>query len=250
MKIKVGTIIYLAIAVLLVIYGITIMSLQSGSKFFILWFITGGIFALAGFVHNSGIFAGFHKGLRITINILVIAGVLWLLVTQLLVVSAFFSKPSKGLDYILVLGSQVTESGPAPITKLRLDTAYDYLSENGDTKVIVSGGMAGSESRSEGEVMKDYLEGRGIAAERILTEEESRNTTENIRLSSHYFDKEEDTIGIVTNNFHLFRAKAIAKKQGLKNVSGIAAPCPPYYLPNNMFRESFGITKDFLFGNL
>ena len=250
MKIKVGTIIYLAIAVLLVIYGITIMSLQSGSKFFILWFITGGIFALAGFVHNSGIFAGFHKGLRITINILVIAGVLWLLVTQLLVVSAFFSKPSKGLDYILVLGSQVTESGPAPITKLRLDTAYDYLSENGDTRVIVSGGMAGSESKSEGEVMKDYLVGRGIAPDRILTEEESRNTTENIRLSSNYFDKEEDTIGIVTNNFHLFRAKAIAKKQGLKNVSGIAAPCPPYYLPNNMFRESFGITKDFLFGNL
>ncbi|MBQ6133924.1 MAG: YdcF family protein [Lachnospiraceae bacterium] len=250
MKIKVGTIIYLAIAVLLVIYGITIMSLQSGSKFFILWFITGGIFALAGFVHNSGIFAGFHKGLRITINILVIAGVLWLLVTQLLVVSAFFSKPSKGLDYILVLGSQVTESGPAPITKLRLDTAYDYLSENEDTRVIVSGGMAGSESKSEGEVMKDYLVGRGIAPDRILTEEESRNTTENIRLSSNYFDKEEDTIGIVTNNFHLFRAKAIAKKQGLKNVSGIAAPCPPYYLPNNMFRESFGITKDFLFGNL
>ena len=250
MKIKVGTIIYLAIAVLLVIYGITIMSLQSGSKFFILWFITGGIFALAGFVHNSGIFAGFHKGLRITINILVIAGVLWLLVTQLLVVSAFFSKPSKGLDYILVLGSQVTESGPAPITKLRLDTAYDYLSENEDTRVIVSGGMAGSESKSEGEVMKDYLVGRGIAPDRILTEEESSNTTENIRLSSNYFDKEEDTIGIVTNNFHLFRAKAIAKKQGLKNVSGIAAPCPPYYLPNNMFRESFGITKDFLFGNL
>ena len=250
MRIKVGTIIYFAIAVFLVIYGISIMSLQSGSKFFVLWFVVAGIFALAAIVHNSGVWGGFHRGVRIILNLLIIAALVWLSVTQLLVISGFFAKPVKGLDYILVLGSQVTDSGPAPITKLRLDTAYDYLSENGDTKVIVSGGMAESESRSEGEVMKDYLVGRGIAPERILTEEESRNTTENIRLSSHYFDKEEDTIGIVTNNFHLFRAKAIAKKQGIKNISGIAAPCPAYYLPNNMFRESFGITKDFLFGNL
>ena len=250
MRIKVGTIIYLVIAVLLLIYGISIMALQSGSKFFVLWFIVAGIFALAALVHNSGVFGGFHRGMRITLWVLIAAGIVWLLVTQLLVVSAFFAKPPKGLDYILVPGSQVTESGPAPITKFRLDAAYDYLSENEDTIVIVSGGAGENESLTESSVMKDYLVKRGIAAERILTEEESKNTTENIRLSSHYFDKENDSVGIVTNNFHLFRAKAIAKKQGLKNVSGIAAPCPPYYLPNNMVRESFGITKDFLFGNL
>lgn len=250
MKIKVGTIIYLVIAALLVIYGITIMSLQSGSKFFIVWFITGGIFALAALVHNSGSFSGFHKGVRITLTALIFAALAWILVTQLLVVSAFSQKPPKNLDYLLVLGSQVTEEGPAPITKLRLDKAYDYLLENEDTKVIVSGGMAGAESRSEGSVMRDYLLKRGIAPERILTEEESRNTTENIRLSSKLFDKENDEVGIVTNNFHLFRAQAIAKKQGLMKVSGLSAPCPAYYLPNNMFRESFGIVKDFLLGNL
>lgn len=250
MKIKVGTIIYLAIASLLVIYGISIMSLQSGSKFFVVWFITGGIFALAAFVHNSGVFGGFHKAVRITLNSLILAAVVWILVTQVLVISAFFAKPPKGLDYLLVLGSQVTESGPAPITKMRLDSAYDYLLENEDTMVIVSGGMAGAENLSEGSVMKDYLLKRGIAPDRILTEEESRNTAENIRLSSMYFDKENDTVGIVTNNFHLFRAEAIAKKQGVKKISGLAAPCPLYYLPNNMFRESFGIVKDFLLGNL
>lgn len=250
MKIKVGTIIYLAIAVLLAIYGITIMSIQSGSKFFVVWYIIAAIFVLAALVHNSGSFSGVHKGIRITVMALIFAAVAWILVTQILVVSAFFQKPPKGLDYILVLGSQVTDSGPAPITKFRLDSAYDYLIENEDTRVIVSGGMAGSESRSEGSVMKDYLLQRGIAPDRILSEEESRNTTENIKLSSRYFDKENDEIGIVTNNFHLFRAEAIAKKQGLKKVSGLAAPCPVYYLPNNMFRESFGIVKDFLLGNL
>ena len=250
MKIKVATIVYLVIAVLLVIYGITIMSLQSGSKFFVVWFIVAGIFALAAIVHNTGVFGTVHKGVRITINILIIAAIIWIAVTQLLVITAFSQKPPKKLDYIIVLGSQVTESGPAPSTKFRLDSAYDYLSENEDTIVIVSGGAGGNESLTESSVMKDYLEKRGIAAKRILTEDESRNTTENISFSSHYFDKENDTVGIVTNNFHLFRAEAIAKKQGVKNISGISAPCPPYYLPNNMFRESFGIVKDFLFGNL
>ena len=54
----------------------------------------------------------------------------------------------------------------------------------------------------------------------------------------------------LTNNFHVTRAAALARKQGLTNVYAIAAPSDPAYLPNNMFREFFGLTKDFLAGNL
>ena len=57
-------------------------------------------------------------------------------------------------------------------------------------------------------------------------------------------------VGIVTNNFHVFRSVAIARKQGLADVCGIAAPSTAFYLPNNLFREVFGITKDALWGNL
>lgn len=55
---------------------------------------------------------------------------------------------------------------------------------------------------------------------------------------------------LVTNNFHVARALALARRQGLTDVSAIAAPSDPLYLPNNMFREFFGLTKDFLMGNL
>ena len=248
MKIKAGTIIYLAIAVMLAIYGITIMSIQSGSKFFIVWYITAAIFVLAALVHNSGSFSGVHKGIRITVMALIFVAVAWILVTQILVVSAFFQKPPKGLDYILVLGSQVTDSGPAPITKFRLDSAYDYLMENEDTKVIVSGGMAGSESRSEGSVMKDYLLQRGIAPDRILSEEESRNTTENIKLSSRYFDKENDEIGIVTNNFHIYRAMKLAKATDAADFYGIKVATSLISFPHYMLREYFGIIVSFVTG--
>ena len=48
---------------------------------------------------------------------------------------------------------------------------------------------------------------------------------------------EDATVGIITNDFHMFRALQIAEKQGLSNVCGIAADSTRFYLPNNMFRE-------------
>ena len=57
-------------------------------------------------------------------------------------------------------------------------------------------------------------------------------------------------MGIVTNNFHIFRSVRIAQKHGYRHVWGIAAPSTEFHLLNNMLRESFGITKDFLEGNL
>ena len=60
----------------------------------------------------------------------------------------------------------------------------------------------------------------------------------------------DDRVAIVTNDYHLFRGMAIARKQGIAHVSGIAAGATPWYLPNNMARESFGLAKDFVFGNL
>ena len=57
-------------------------------------------------------------------------------------------------------------------------------------------------------------------------------------------------MGIVTNNFHLFRGMRIARKAGIVNVCGIAADSNPLYLPNNMVRESLGLAKDFLAGNI
>ena len=57
-------------------------------------------------------------------------------------------------------------------------------------------------------------------------------------------------MGIVTNNFHMFRAIQIAKKQGLSNVCGIAADSNVLYLPNNVLRECLAILKDCVMKNI
>ena len=70
------------------------------------------------------------------------------------------------------------------------------------------------------------------------------------RFSMQFIDPEHDRVGIVTNKFHMFRGVRIACKAGIVNVCGIAAESNPLYLPNNMVRESLGVAKDFLAGNL
>ncbi len=98
--------------------------------------------------------------------------------------------------------------------------------------------------------MHDYLVGKGIPEERIIMEDKSTDTSENIAFSSQFLDMENDSVGIVTNNFHVFRGVHLAKHFGIKNVCGIAAPSNIYFQLNNMVREFFGIMKDLVYGNL
>ena len=98
--------------------------------------------------------------------------------------------------------------------------------------------------------MADYLVQHGIEQERILLEDTSTNTVENIQNSKVLMELPYDGVGIVTNNFHVFRAVQIAKVQGLEGVYGIAADSNVLYLPNNMLRECCGILKDWIMKNI
>ena len=98
--------------------------------------------------------------------------------------------------------------------------------------------------------MKQYLVSVGIPEARIIVEDKALNTVQNIQYSKALMSSPDAPTAIATNNFHVTRALALARGQGLTNVYAIAAPSNPLYLPNNMFREFFGLTKDFLMGNL
>lgn len=85
--------------------------------------------------------------------------------------------------------------------------------------------------------MADYLKEHGIAEQRILEEPDSKTTEENIVNSKKMINDDNASIGVITNNFHMFRALQIADKYGLDNAQGIAAGSPPNMLVNNMVRE-------------
>ena len=81
-------------------------------------------------------------------------------------------------------------------------------------------------------------------------EDKSTDTSENIAFSSVFLDMENDSVGVVTNNFHVFRGVHLARHQGIKNVCGISARSNVIFQLNNMVREFFGIMKDLVYGNL
>ena len=82
-----------------------------------------------------------------------------------------------------------------------------------------------------------------------FTEVDLTSTAENVRNSAELLEPG-SSVGIVTNDFHLYRALRIAEKNGLAGASGLAAPSNPLYLPQSALRECAALAKDFLVGNL
>ncbi|WP_130836257.1 YdcF family protein [Lachnoclostridium sp. Marseille-P6806] len=243
-------VLYIVLALLCLFYGVCVLLTGSGTSFYLVWIALGLLFAGGALVQRFHLWGRFPAAVRA--GVLISAGVfgLTVLITWLCLLPGCFAGGEPGLDYLVVLGAQVRPTGPSGVLRYRLDTACDYLAENPDTLCIVSGGQGANEPEPEGAAMKKYLVQRGIAAERIIEENQSGNTVENIRNSSAYFNAEEASVGIVTNNFHVFRGVRIARKAGYGWVCGIAAPSVGFYLPNNMLRETFGIVKDWAAGNL
>lgn len=238
-------ILWLTLAVVFTIYGILIRAVGSGTGFFMIWIAMALImvgFAGAAKLHLRSELPLYGRGLFLT-AVALAAGLF--IAAESCVISCFFQQGRQGLDYIIVLGAQIYEDRPSLVLQYRLDAAADYLKDNPETICIVSGGQGANEPFPEAVGMRNYLEKMGIAGERILMEEESKNTDQNISNSKELM-REGASVGIVTNNFHLYRGLLTARRQGLKDACGIAAGSNPWYLPNNMLREFFGVWKYWL----
>lgn len=221
-----------------------------GTNFFLIWGVLGVLFCVFGLVWKKGLLRLLPRGLKITLFLLFSVGALAFLIVEGCIFSGFSAKTEEELDYIIVLGAQLKESGPSRVLQKRLDKAYEYLTEHKNTRVIVSGGQGPDEPDTEAEGMYRYLVKKGITPERIIKEDQSRNTVQNIEFSAGFLDKKTDKVGIVSNNFHIFRAVGLARHAGYEQVCGIAAPSELPHLPNNLLREFFGVMKDLLRGNL
>lgn len=162
--------------------------------------------------------------------------------------AGFNSVPAQENDFIIILGAQVRGEEPSLTLQYRLNSAYDYLAVHPETKAVLSGGQGPDEGISEAEAMRRYLAARGISEERLILEDKSTSTVENLKYSFAIIDelKAESTVSIVTNRFHVLRAKMIAVDMG-KTVGGIGAKSYVYLIPNYYFREFFAVIKELIF---
>ena len=153
---------------------------------------------------------------------------------------------------MIVLGCQVKPWGPSVLLQDRLDKALAYLQEHDQITVIVSGGKGPDEPVSEAQCMRDYLVQHGIAEERIYMEDASHNTYANLTNSAALMEtlglEEENGVVLVSNGFHLTRARMLWERVsgGEKPVSTLAAPSS--HAPSRMWmyiREPLALVKSF-----
>ena len=175
-----------------------------------------------------------------------------ILVTLGKMAMAAADRPADGQDCtVVVLGCQVMPDGePSILLRDRLDRALDYLEDHPDLTVVVSGGQGDNEPVTEARCMADYLMERGVEEDQLLLEERSHNTDQNLRYSRELLEAEgcdlSQGVVVVSNGFHLTRARMLAERAGYDSVSTLAAPSS--HLPSRLHmyvREPLALVKSF-----
>ena len=242
-------ILWLVLTVICVLYSAMVYMVGSGTLSYTIWLAGSAFFALCFFLAGKDRWKRTPKVLRYGAIAVITAVAAVFLVCFIAIFSHFTDKGEENLDYIIVLGAQMRSTGPSVIYRYRLEKAAEYLGENGDTICITTGAQGANETVSEGKGGRDYLISKGMAPERIIAEEKSLDTDDNITNALAMIEEREGStanlrIGIVTNGFHVFRGVHIARKLTDAEICGIAAYMEPQYIPNNVVRECFGILRD------
>ena len=151
-------------------------------------------------------------------------------------------KPEDTIEYIIVLGARVKGETPSLSLQYRIDTAAEFLLNHPSCVAILSGGQGEGEDISEAEAIKRGLMAYGIPNSRLVIEDTSTNTKENIVFSKKLIPTHLTHGGVVTNDYHLYRTIKIAEKQGL-NLIGLPAKTPAISRLKSHLREYAAITS-------
>lgn len=186
----------------------------------------------------------------IFLSVLIVAGIVYVSVLSVLMYKAQENRPEKA-NVIVVLGCQVKGERPSRMLRRRLDAAIKAMNDDPDVLCIVSGGKGDDEKISEAQAMKTYLLEKDIDSRRIIMEDKSTSTYENIQNSLKILDElgMSHDMTIVTDGFHQYRASLMAKAQGVKNVTAYSAYTEPRYLFTYWVREWLGLTHFFMLGS-
>jgi len=151
---------------------------------------------------------------------------------------------------IVVLGSRAPNGHPSATLSARLDTALVQAEQFPQALVLVSGGVDLGEQRSEAQAMGDYLRAKGLPAQRIVQEERSTSTAQNLDFSKPLLAARgiglDAPMLIVSSDFHTLRAGWIARKAGYAKAWTAGAPTPLSVRYNAWLREYFAVIAGFV----
>ena len=184
--------------------------------------------------------------------ILLILGAIAAVITLFVILRAAHPKTIPSCDHIIVLGAGVRGTVPSMSLQERIDAAYAYLITNPKAVAVLSGGQGKGEFITEAACMYRELTEMGIDGSRLLLEEASTNTIENLMFSLDVIEAHTgirpQQIGIVSSEYHIFRACLFAKSLGLDPI-GIPGKVSWFPLCLNYYpREVIALWKYWVLG--
>ena len=147
---------------------------------------------------------------------------------------------------LIVFGAALRGSEPTRVLICRLESALDFLNTVPDSVAVLSGGLGDRETISEAEAMADWLVARGIDSSRLILEDASRNTEENILFSLSLVSSGAPLFA-VSNGFHLYRINTLFTRQGAEAQLLSATMPNPGLIISMAIREYFAIIKMWVF---
>ncbi|WP_108669084.1 YdcF family protein [Peribacillus acanthi] len=187
----------------------------------------------------------YKKNLMISIGFLAMLLVFYFGILHCKIMEHAVVEADENTEFLIVLGARVNGTVPSLALQYRIDTAAEYILEHPSVMVIASGGQGSGEDISEAEAIKRGLIEQGVENHRIIKEDKSTNTVENIKFSKKLIPDGLEKGMIVTNDFHLFRSKMIAQDLDVK-LNGLPAKTPLVAIPKSYSREYLAITKYFI----
>jgi len=190
------------------------------------------------------------KVLKSVLTSLVCLGLAFFAVIEVIVISAAHTARDAEAPYLVVLGAGVNGTSPSLALEYRLEAAKAYLDEYPEATAVVSGGQGEGENISEAECMRSWLAKNGISEDRIIMEDKSTSTYENLKNSLEIIKNSggdpEGKIAVLSGEYHLYRATYMARELGA-DAAGVAAHTGlPVLMVNYFIREAFGVAAMWL----
>ena len=237
---------WIIVCILLALAGIGF--LLPGMKGYL--YISLALFFAAFIVMIANIASDTLKRIVFSISAL---GLIYLFTVEALIVSEAKTDNNSGRSYVVVLGAAVKGTNPTLSLTHRLQAAEKYLKQYPDSFAVVSGGQGEGEDISEAQCMFNVLTEAGVAPDRILLEDKSTSTVENLEFSKKIILERGGTMddtAILSSPYHLYRAKVLAKNIGYIDPAGVAGIHGyPIYSLGMYIREAFGLTHLWIFGD-
>ena len=255
-------IILLLLGILSISYDITLILLNPGTfwdnvfSFTHIWLALGAYLIFVAIYRiktKHSFWSRWKRWVKLTVVSLGSLAAVISIINLTLILTPEVVQTNEKADHVILLGGGISKDGVLPKSVMsRVEKAAEYLNKNPESICVVTGGTLDWLPYPEAPELKRQLVLAGISPERILVEDQAKDTIQNFQLSCKMLEEYRHAstqeilntpTAVVTSRFHLRRSERLARRMGFTNIKGIPAACPPIYVLHNYVREICAYVK-------